>query len=98
MQESHLESLAYMAASDKITLESQEYSSPNSERKKSNHVTETITETITETEISRASVSSYTSGRKSPCPEPLLAPKFSTKPNQIEPLPITPKGGYLEPL
>ena len=94
MQESHLESLAYMAASDKITLESQEYSSPNSERKKSNHVTETITETITETEISRASVSSYTSGRKSPCPEPLLAPKFSTKPNQIEPLP----GGYLEPL
>lgn len=83
-----------MAASDKITLESQECSSPNSERKKSNHVTETITET----EISRASVSSYTSDRKSPCPEPLLAPKFSTKPNQIEPLPITPKGGYLEPL
>ena len=83
-----------MAASDKITLELQECSSPNSERKKSNHVTETITET----EISRASVSSYTSDRKSPCPEPLLAPKFSTKPNQIEPLPITPKGGYLEPL
>ena len=83
-----------MATIDKITLESQECSSPNSERKKSNHVTETITET----EISRASVSSYTSDRKSPCPEPLLAPKFSTKPNQIEPLPITPKGGYLEPL
>ena len=90
MQESHLESLASMAASakalldifDKITLGSQECSSPNSERKKSNHVTETITET----EISRASVSSYTSDRKSPCPEPLLAPNIATKPNQIEPL------------
>jgi cobalamin biosynthesis protein CobT len=89
MQESHLESLASMAASakalldifDKITLGSQECSSPNSERKKSNNVTD-----ITETEISRASVSSYTSDRKSPCPEPLLTPKFATKPNQIEPL------------